>query len=119
MQWNCHYRHINPSPLEEEVGAHVISYEVFVEQDDTLHEKKFRFEYLHQEKEAYTEEELEFFTSRERGIELFFMRHPDLVRSMKEGEVEFKGVDLLSYNKYYILKNKKIVKERILVFKEK
>ena len=54
VQWNCHYRHINASPLEEEVGAHVISYEVFVEQDDTLHEKKFRFEYVFEEKQIYT-----------------------------------------------------------------
>lgn len=82
VQWNCHYRHVKPSPLEEEVGTHVRSYEVLVEQDDTLHEKKFRFEYAHGEKMDYTEEELKFFTARNSGIELFFMRHPDLVKSV-------------------------------------
>ena len=43
VQWNCHYRHIKPSSLEEEVGAHVESYEVFVEQDDSIHEKRYKF----------------------------------------------------------------------------
>ena len=44
------YRHIRPSPLEEEVGSRVRSFEVVIEQDDTLHEKKYRFEYVHKAK---------------------------------------------------------------------
>ena len=57
VEWKCHYRHIDPSPLEEEVGSHVLTEEVLVEQDDTLHEKKFRFEYLHGDKKEYSEKE--------------------------------------------------------------
>ena len=41
------YRHIKPSSLEEEIGSRMKSFEVVIEQDDTLHEKKYRFEYIH------------------------------------------------------------------------
>ena len=41
------YRHIDPSDIEEEIGQKFITYEVDVEQDDTLHEKRFVFQYLH------------------------------------------------------------------------
>ena len=37
------YRHIDPSSIEEEIGEKFITYEVDIEQDDTLHEKRFVF----------------------------------------------------------------------------
>ena len=49
------YRHIKPSALEEEVGSRVRSWEVVIEQDDTLHEKKYRFEYVHKAKDRVYE----------------------------------------------------------------
>ena len=97
----------------------MVSYEVLVEQDNTLYEKKFRFEYVHQEKEIYTEEELEFFTSREKGIELFLMRHPGLVGSVDGEIIEFNGVDFEMHKKYMALKNKNAVRERIFIGQQK
>ena len=79
VQWDCHYRHINPSQLEEEVGSHVISHEVVVEQDDTLHEKKFRFEYVNENKVHFSDEELKSFTEKQNKLSFLWMRHPHLI----------------------------------------
>ena len=49
MLGKTQYRHIEPSEYEEEIGERFIEYEVVVEQDDTLHEKRYVFEYIHLE----------------------------------------------------------------------
>ena len=49
MLGKTQYRHIDPSEYEEEIGEKFVTYEAVIEQDDTLHEKRYVFEYLHQE----------------------------------------------------------------------